>query len=223
MQTERVGSPIILIELIMNLKKIREHSLLTAESLGYHTSADLPLLDDGVTLRPVEEFVGRSLALFATVAASYGFDKNRALSWLEGENLSIYLAESEKKFLINDEGDRCHIQSQVEGLNAFAWSLGIVNHLAFDRVCENNLIKHFPDIKNNGGSLAYRAKSELRSLRKIVQSCDLAYCLHWAVVQAQIEKKELPGDVRPHVIIERRRALEWMLGKDDWDEVSLDT
>ena len=207
----------------MDLKKIRDRSLLTAESLGYETNSGLPLLDEGLTLRLVDDLVGRSLALFAVVAGSYGFDKKSAISWLEAENAFNYLAESEKSFLIDDEGDGSYIQSQVEALNAFAWSLGIVKHLAFDQVCENNLIKQFPDIKNNGDSSAYRAKSKSRSLGEIVQSCDLAYCLHWAIVQAQIEGKKLLGDVGPHVIIERRRALEWMLSEEDWDELSLDT
>jgi Domain of unknown function (DUF4272) len=202
----------------MDLKKIRERSLLTAKSLGYEINSDLPILDEGLTLRSVDDLVGRSLALFAVVAGSYGFDKKSAITWLEKERAFSYLAESEKSFLVDHEGDSSYFQSQVEGLNAFAWSLNIVKQLEFDHVCENNLIKLFPDIKNNGDSSAYRAKSKSRSLEKITQ-----VCLHWAIIQAQLEGKKLPGDVGPHVITERRRALEWMLSKEDWDELSLDT
>lgn len=207
----------------MDLKKIRESSLIKARSLGYETNPDLPLLDEGLTLRSADEVICRSLALFAVVAGSYGFDKASAISWLKKEGAYSYLAESEKCFLVDGEGDSSYIQSQVEGLNAFAWSLGIVKQLEFDQICENNLIKLFPDIKNNGDSSAYRATAKIRDFELLVQACDLGYCLHWATVQAQLDGKNLPGDIGSHVIVERRRALEWMLCKDDWDELNLDT
>lgn len=207
----------------MDLKKIRESSLIKARSLDYETNPDLPLLDDGLALRSANEVVGRSLALFAVIAGSYGFDKESAISWLQKEDAYSFLADSEICFLVDGEGDTPYIQTQVEGLNAFSWSLGIVKRLEFDQVCENNLIKLFPDIKNNGDSSSYRSKAKVRDLELIVQACDLAYCLHWAVVQAQLDGKKLPGDIGPHVIVERRRALEWMLCKDDWDELSLNT
>ena len=207
----------------MNLKKIREKSLAKAKSLGFETNSNLPLLDQGVILRTVDEIIERSLALFAVVAASYGFSKKSAISWLEKEGIYNRLVASEKSFLADDDGDVPFIQSQVEALNAYAWSLGIVNSFEFDQVCRNDLIRLFPDIKNNGNSMTYKAKAKLRCLEDIVTACDLAYCLHWAIVQSLLENKILHNDVGPHVIIERRRALEWMLSKDDWDELSLDT
>jgi hypothetical protein len=133
------------------------------------------------------------------------------------------LADSEEAFLIEGSGEVGSVQSKVEALQAFAWSLGIVKKMEFDQVCDNNLIKLFPDIKNDGNSDDFKSKSRLRDIKEIIAACDLAYCLHWAVTQAGLENKKLPNDVAPHVIVERRRALEWLLSQDGWDDISLDT
>ena len=108
-------------------------------------------------------------------------------------------------------------------LNAFAWALGFVGSLHFDSCCDDSLITCFPDLKNDGSSDDYKAHAKTRSIDQIVSACDLAYCLHWAVADANLRSKPIPGHVDAHIIVERRRALEWMLSSDDWDDVSLDT
>ncbi|EEZ39305.1 DUF4272 domain-containing protein [Photobacterium damselae] len=207
----------------MDLQKIRKKSLSSAEKLGYEINTILPLFDDGIKLRPQEEIVGRSLALFAVVACSYGFDKPSAIQWMVREGVIDYLSDSERSFLNDGEGDISFFQSQVEGLNAFAWALGFVKSIPFDSTCDNTLIKRFPDIKNDKSSSEYKTQSAVRSIAQIISACDLAYCLHWAIVNAEVNIQDLHGDVGRHVISERRRALEWILCTDDWDEISLDT
>lgn len=207
----------------MDFQKIRNESLRKAKKLGYETNPALPLLDSSLSLRPVDEVISRSLALFGVVAGSYGFDKKSAISWIMQECATDQLAETEREFLVSGEGDSAYFQSQVEGLNAFAWALGVVKSMHFDSVCDNTLIKLFPDIKNGKSSSEYRDQSQLRSIEEILSVCDLAYCLHWAVRDADVNNRDLPGCVASHVIVERRRALEWMLTTKDWDEVSLDT
>ena len=207
----------------MNLQSIRKKSLNSAEKLGYEINTALPLLDDCIKLRPQEEIVGRSLALFVVVACSYGFDKSLAIQWMEQEGLIDFLSDSERSFLNDGKGHISFFQSQVEGLNAFAWALGFVKSMPFDSTCDNCLIRRFPDIKNDKGSSEYKTQSAVRSIAQIMSACDLAYCLHWAIVNAEVNDQDLHGVVGRHVIIERRRALEWMLCTDGWDEISLDT
>lgn len=81
----------------------------------------------------------------------------------------------------------------------------------------------FPDLKKEEDSKTFMLKGEIRTLEEIASACDLAYCLHWSLRQAQHEEKPVPGKAAPHVIIERRRALEWLISSEPWDEVSLDT
>lgn len=207
----------------MDLQIVRGKSIERAKALGYEVNLALPLLDEGASLRGVDEIVNRCLSLLATVAVSYGFEKRDAISWLQQENILSALAESEQSFLEGQFGNKAFFQHQVEGLNAFAWLLGLVHKMDFNQVCDNNLISLFPDIKNKSSSRKFRQNAKLISLNKVVETCDLAYCLHWALVEIGISNKQLPGDIKPHVIIERRRVLEWVLCSDNWDALSLDT
>lgn len=159
----------------VDLKKIRSESLLRTRKLGYQTNLSLPLLDQSMSLRPIDEIVNRSLVLFAIVACSYGFDRMSALRWIEQERLLDCLANSERKYLRFCEGDVTNFQSQVECLNAFAWVLGLVRSIPFDSVCDNTLIRRFPNIKNNGNSDKFRQKAKLRSFQQVISVCDLAY------------------------------------------------
>ena len=126
-------------------------------------------------------------------------------------------------FLTEVDNQEAYYQKQVEALNAFAWVLGYVQEMEFDQVCANNLIALYPDIKNKASASEFRAKSNLRSMEEIVEKCDLAYCLHWAITDAQLANRRSPINIGTHVIIERRRALDWILCDQDWEEVSLDT
>ncbi len=208
----------------MDFQIIREKSLASASNLGYPVNLELPLLSTDLKLRTEDEIIGRSLALHVVIACSYGYDKGSAIQWLIQEDCIDYLSESERDFLEdNKKNDNVNFQFQVEALNAFAWALGFVKAIAFDSVCDNRLVKCFPDLKNNESSTRYREKAKLRSINQIIPVSDLAYCLHWALVDSSLNDKELSVYIDSHVIIERRRALEWMLGTDDWDEISLDT
>jgi len=80
-----------------------------------------------------------------------------------------------------------------------------------------------PDIKNAAPSRAFQAGLKLRSAADLLQAADLAYCLHWAIRDAELNGNVAPGRVPPEVVVERRRALEWMMGDEYWDDVNLDT
>jgi hypothetical protein len=54
-------------------------------------------------------------------------------------------------------------------------------------------------------------------------ACDAAYCLHWGINQAGLDGIEPNPGLSYVVIAERRRALEWILNKENWDEITLDT
>ncbi len=115
------------------------------------------------------------------------------------------------------------LQDQVEALNAFAWVLGFVPEMPFDRECVDDLITVFPDLKAGASSSDYRNDARLRLSSEAFEALDLAYCLHWAVVDAQLNGRSSPRSNDAYIIVERRRALEWMMSDVEWDDVSLDT
>ena len=207
----------------MALNLVREQSLKTASRLGFEVNKALPLLDEIQNARTADETFKRLLCLHATAACAYGFDRGKARAWLEQEDALGDLMASEQQFIENGSGDPNRFKIQVEGMWALAWALGIVPRLDFGKDCDNKFVMLLPNLKIGEKSDALRSKVKPRATDEVIAACDLAYCLHWAVRQAQLTGGKLPGKVQPYVIEERRRALEWLISSDQWDDVSLDT
>jgi hypothetical protein len=119
--------------------------------------------------------------------------------------------------------DNVSKQWQIESLWALAWCLGVHPNLDFSDSCSDSFVRMLPDIAKDAATSSFRNRLQLREKTEITEKTDLAYCLHWAVRDAEISRKKLPGKVPGQVVVERRRALEWMIGQDPWDEVAMDT
>jgi hypothetical protein len=208
----------------VNFAEIRAASIEEVKGLGFPLPPDsLPLLDAPHGVRARQEVEGRALVLAAVVAAAYGYPKAQAQSWIERERLAGHLSLSERTFLQGDVSMAVQFQAQVEALGALAWALGLLPALPFDRPSPSHMVTVFPDLKKMEDIGRFQAGVRPRAEQEIASQCDLAYCLHWGINQARLEDKKPPGRTPPHVIVERRRALEWMLSSCDWDDVSLDT
>lgn len=207
----------------MDLKRIRGESIEAAKRLGVDVPATLPLLDAGLEMRSTGETTSRILAMNAVVATAYGFDKAKAIAWLNQETLTDSVSEQEKRFVFEGAGQPDRFKVQVEGMWALAWAMGIANELNFAKDCDNRFVTMLPNLKQSQSSADFRKKANPRPLEQVVAACDLAYCLHWAIRQSELTGKRPPGNLKPYVVVERRRALEWLLSKEAWDEVPLDT
>lgn len=186
-------------------------------------SAMLPLLDAGLEMRNTDETTSRILAMNAVAATAYGFDKAKAIAWLNQEALTNSLSEQEKRFVFEGAGQPDRFKVQVEGMWALSWAMGIASELNFAKDCDNRFVTTLPNLKQSQSSADFRKKANPRPLEQVVAACDLAYCLHWAIRQSELTGKRSPGNLKPYVVVERRRALEWLLSKEAWDEVPLDT
>jgi hypothetical protein len=207
----------------MNFADLRSASHSEARRLGYATNPSLPLLDANLWLRPKNQITLRALTLHCVVAASYGFPKVQSFDWLNQEHLTDALTHKERSFLSGGVTDAIHFQLQGECLWVFAWALGRVERLDFALPASDNLVTLYPDLKNSESSAKWREDLRLRSRTEVLAACDLAYCLHWAINQSRIDGRKGIGRLKPYIIVERRRALEWMLGQAEWDDLELDT
>lgn len=203
----------------------RELSLAEAKSLGYPINPNLPMLDNVEQCRSTLDITDRLLCLYAVVASSYGFPKERALLWLQREGVVGALSRKEHEYLFrkNEENQDMIIQWQVEALWALAWCIGCHQNLDFGDSCSDSFIQILPDIAKDTPTKEFRRGLRLRKVSEIVQKTDLAYCLHWAIREAELKGLKTPGKVPSNVVVERRRALEWVIGQDGWDELQLDT
>ena len=205
----------------INTKLIRKRSIVEAKKLSYDTNKDLPLIDDNLSCRMVEEVINRSLVLYVVIASSFGFDQKSALKWLKNNNLKGSISKNEYAFLTGKSNK--DPQHQIEALNTFSWLLGYVSDFDFSILCGNDLIKKFPDLRRGEDSKSYIENSSLIGIEEVISMTDLAYCIHSSIVNEQLEGKKHYREIPPYVIVERRRALEWVLSNDDWDDVKLDT
>lgn len=207
----------------MAFSDIRASSCQLAKTFGFEVPASLPLLEIDSTPRSTGEIVDRALTVLAIVAASYGFESDEALSWLAQESLTKCLSRQEEDFLKGAHQNRSQFQHQVESLCAFAWALGFLPKLDFSKHSPDHLVAIYPDLKTTAPAADFRDKARLRSARELVEACDAAYCLHWGLRQAMLDGIEPKRPLSSIVLTERRRALEWMLNKEAWDDISLDT
>lgn len=196
---------------------------MAARALSYPTNEHLPLLDDGAVVRSRDEVVDRILGMLCVAACAYGFDNKKAAEWLRREATAELLTAAEARFLRTKAGDRRAFMEQIEGVWALAWGIGVIPELDFGKPCAQDLVLRLPDLKGNKSSADFRNGAKLRPHEEIVAACDLAYCIHWAIRESQLRGVKTPGKVEPYVVVERRRALEWLLNDAGWEEVTLDT
>lgn len=207
----------------MNFSDIRVSSNELANKFGFQISASLPLLDDICQPRSCSEIIDRALIISAVVASSYGFKKEVALRWLEQESLTKALSPLEQSFLNGSNESQRIFQGRVETLCAFAWSLSLLSEMDFSKSCPTHLVSLYPDFKKLESAERFKEAARLRSAQELVAVCDAAYCLHWALKESMLNGIKFKSNLSLVVVAERRRALEWILGKEDWDEITLDT
>lgn len=207
----------------MNLKLVREASLETAKKLGYPINPSLPMLDVPSACRGQSEIVDRILGMNGVAACAYGFSREMAQAWCEREVPPSALTIKEREFLRTGVGDKEQFTFQIEGIWELAWTIRLVDVLDFGQPCSSRFVTLLPDLKKSQKGADIRLKASIRPLADLISASDLAYCLHWAIRQIKAGHATLPRNTNPYVIIERRRALEWVLSSYSWDEISLDT
>ena len=203
---------------------IREDNRKLVESLGYSFNANLPLQDNIQRTKSFQEIGNRLLTLHAVVAFSYGCPKEQVKPWLEHNELIVELTSLEYEYLFGSSSlPKARFKWQVEALWALAWSLSIVDQLDFSIGCSDNFVNLLPDVLKIESLDWFKRKMKLRDANKILSKLDLAYCIHWAINDMKLSNVPNRATVQDGVIVERRWALEWIIGKDEWDDVQLDT
>ena len=206
----------------MDMVAIRQASWGIASQLGFAANDALPLLDASTVTRSKDEIVNRIFGMLALAASAYGLDRKKALTWLEREGSLEILTLAEREFLGGSQMNPTPFMEQVEAMWALCWSLKLVPDLDFSKPCSGDFVELLPDLKKDETGTAFRGRTVLRESEEVIARCDLAYCLHWGVVHVGLTGK-LKKAIKPFVIVERRRSLEWLLSEEAWDGVPLDT
>jgi len=205
-----------------------ERSLAVLKSREIRYLERLPLIETEaeITLRSPDEIMARIRCLVAVARAAK--DNNLAAAWSDIERWRIEddLSPREKAFVGGDtigERDRIDFSWQIEAVVPLIWARGLHDELYFpDQTADARSLIAFLDRLTVGDI----ADCEMRLAAEILDEADLIYRLHWATRQSGLDGVDPPASLIPSVVVERHRALNWLIGYDDnaeWDEVTTDT
>ena len=131
------------------------------------------------------------------------------------------LTEEERELF--EKGNRdvaIQISWQFEGCAVLLWTLGLLDYPSYpDTLVNPDEITSIISSCNNYSE--FIRKCEFRSVEEILDLADLTYRYNWYCVDAQIEGEE--PKINSEIVVERYRALKWLLTDEKWDKVDINT
>lgn len=196
--------------------------------LGVAINPWLPLIceEPKARLKAAEDVAARALILNVMGAAAQDDYRPIGVDVLKSTGLWDRASPNEQAFLSMDsppDGAKTSAAWCAEASWTLFWTLGKVPQLSlpnahFDVEQLDRIASSREDIPR------IRAEADLRPLKEILDETDKIYRIHWAVRDALLNGRELPGNFSPSVVKERHRALNWVTRyHDEWDEVTTDT
>jgi len=167
----------------------------------------------------------RIVILYALTGLAHEADCELLRKWLLNNRLYEALLPAERLSFEKtlSRQDEIDLSWKKEALVALAWSGWLVDDLPlpFD---ESNLDPIFPRIPPEVDVPSFLSGFALRHEEDLYYQTDLHYCLHWALRHPEVWSAAVLRRPRIDIVIERRHALEWLIGAaDSWDDVPLDT
>jgi hypothetical protein len=188
----------------------------------------LPCLDPRRRPRDVKAIARRALVLNAMLQISLEAPVEIVRKWIADNYLDSDLATSERILLQKNNGqltrqEQINLYWNLEALWALAWAGGLVDNLPFNQRVGDNLASLCPNLRRNEDGSKLLDRMRLRPHDQLFRMLDLYYRLHWWTRNAELTGRST-GDVSHDIIMERRKALEWVMNADeDWDHVEMGT
>jgi hypothetical protein len=188
----------------------------------------LPYLERAAKPRELEAVVGRALILNAMLQIYLKAPIAVIKAWITRNGLADNLSKSKSQILDKDdaeltEQDRINLYWYIEALWTLVWAGELIDELPFDEGVGNVLASLCPALKRNEDGSKLWMKMRLCSREELFRKLDLYYRLHWWTRNAQLTGQD-SGAVRLDIIMERRKALEWLMNPScDWDSVEMST
>ena len=216
----------------MDYVAIRQRSVRRLAQSQLADPGVLPLHGDGdfEWVRDARDVAARCHAIAAALALQQKAPPSRIRDALRDNDLERWMAARELRFLRHLEGevemsaDERHqtavdISWREEALWALLWTLELVDDLPPDQLCGSEPFyeRLAPDMDPARGL----TDVALRPLPEIVAMLDFYYLLHWHARKAQYHGSRWDPQIAPGVVLERRRALEWLFQDLPWEDVDL--
>ncbi|KKX56577.1 DUF4272 domain-containing protein [Brevibacillus borstelensis] len=215
----------------------KQRSMQLLREQGIPVIDHLPVIvgDEDAVIRTKDEIVQRAIALCLIAVYSGGIAENGNVEeereFIEGiieqYGAEGFFTEKERAFLYNDAPDRTDTIQMVwmyECYWVLLWALGYVETLDFPSdICDVQSAIDCLRLAENYD--AFYQNATVRSKTEILDQADLIYRYDWACVDARINNRPVAGGLNDEVVLERHRALNWLVRymDADWDDVQMDT
>ncbi len=215
-------------------RRSRSQEILKQRNIPFITHLPVIVGDEDVQIHSKEEVAKRAIAL--AIISTYAADlanktpKEKCKELLDSltDRFSAegFFTEEEKEFITGDPDEITIIQFawKYECLWVLLWALGFIKELGYpDKICD--VSEAVSCLKDEHSFESFLSKSNLIPASQILDQADLIYRYDWACVDARVKNSPPPGGLDSGVVLERHRALNWLISymNFEWDDVRTDT
>ena len=212
----------------MDPSEVKVESERTIQALGGRICDWLPWLDR-TDPRESAEVADRALVLHAMLQIYFGAPNELIHEWIYGNRLEAALSRRDRSVLARKPDDltdqeKTNLFWCIEALWAMTWAGQLIKELAIDKPVGNNLASLLPNLRVNEDASRFRKSFALRPFEEIYGMLDLYYRAHWYARDGHLNGYPTES-FNLDVIMERRRALEWIADQNlpDWEDAPNDT
>lgn len=203
------------------------------KSLGIMCYEQLPVIEKVEKIKDIDTICKRAIACFLSCQLACDINEDNDVEesteffkeLLERYEVSDKLYENEKQLFTGNytKQNAINIAWEYESYWALVWVLGLIDDIKMsDEICDCE--KAIALFVENEDYNEFKKSCKLRSIDEILDMTDLYFRYHWACVEKSIKPETEIGNINPDVVIERRKALEWVISDEyDWNNISLDT
>lgn len=212
-------------------RKIRSEALLREQGIAVNEHLPCTEEESEVKLKDTETVCRRAAAALVIIQAAFEVRNENSkdfdffIGMLDKFGVRNELNHKEKSILDKSCGKQIitDVIWEYEAYWALAWALGLVEDISDSSdICDCRAAVGF--VSQCEGLDEFISKCSLRSKSEILDMLDLYYRYNWAVVENRLRPGTSVGKLNGDVVVERRRALEWLFSKEtDWFYISLDT
>lgn len=206
---------------------VKARSMAEIVRLGGKTIEWLPTIE--VTkARAGDDLAKRAMVLNALVGFAYDAPAPVLREWIVANGLTQSLSGQEAE-TFRKETDELTDQERVNAswsqaaIAALLWAGGLTEALPIEREVPVEMYEILPSVPKGENGRAFSAKVRLRPYAELYAMRDLYYRAHWFARDGSLNGYDT-GVFSMDSIMERRKALEWLLDEtQDWDDVDLST
>ena len=213
-------------------RKMRSINILQAQQIPYID--ELPPIKSSyeITGKTIDEIAKRAIVLCICCNFASDIISNKKKRYvkeskkffnklLETFNVKDVMTKDEKLLFEKMDKDLAiQISWQFESYVILLWTLGLIDEVTFpDTLVEPDSVTAV--VYACDSYREFLEKCKIRSIDEVLDLADLTYRYNWYCVESKINDEE--PIMNAEVVMERHRALNWLLSDEKWDKVEINT